>query len=309
MHESQSKLWENHVARNPAFAEVLVAELGARRLRGDAAASCTPRSSASSRPLIRVSADPLTYPLHIILRFELELAMIEGELAVADLPGAWRDGMRRLLGVEVHLRRARLPAGRALGGRQLRLLPQLRAGLPDRRAAVGGDRGASSGRARRNCAAAKWRRSSGGWPSTCIATAAGSTRCELVEQATGAPLERRAVPALRRAARRALTGLSRWSSPRFRPLPFSGRVSLRPIARACAAVGQRGMRAALTPQASCPVPDRLRKPGCSRKGRRLAPVRPHAGHRQLGLCVGDVPRHLTKSYSDVPHEREKRQPT
>ena len=51
--------------------------------------------------LIRVSADPLTYPLHIILRFELELAMIEGELAVADLPAAWRDGMRRLLGVEV----------------------------------------------------------------------------------------------------------------------------------------------------------------------------------------------------------------
>jgi carboxypeptidase Taq len=51
--------------------------------------------------LIRVSADPLTYPLHIILRFELELAMVEGELAVADLPGAWREGMRRLLGVEV----------------------------------------------------------------------------------------------------------------------------------------------------------------------------------------------------------------
>jgi carboxypeptidase Taq len=39
--------------------------------------------------------------LHIILRFELELALIEGELAVTDLPTAWRDGMRRLLGVEV----------------------------------------------------------------------------------------------------------------------------------------------------------------------------------------------------------------
>jgi carboxypeptidase Taq len=51
--------------------------------------------------LIRVSADPVTYPLHIVLRFELELALIEGDLAVADLPGAWRDGMRRLLGVEV----------------------------------------------------------------------------------------------------------------------------------------------------------------------------------------------------------------
>jgi carboxypeptidase Taq len=51
--------------------------------------------------LIRVSADPLTYPLHIILRFELEYALIAGELDVLDLPGAWREGMRRLLGVQV----------------------------------------------------------------------------------------------------------------------------------------------------------------------------------------------------------------
>ena len=48
-----------------------------------------------------MSADPLTYPLHIILRFELELALIGGELAVADVPRAWREGMLRLLGVEV----------------------------------------------------------------------------------------------------------------------------------------------------------------------------------------------------------------
>jgi carboxypeptidase Taq len=51
--------------------------------------------------LIRVEADQLTYPLHIVLRFELERALIEGTLAVADLPAAWNDGMRRLLGVEV----------------------------------------------------------------------------------------------------------------------------------------------------------------------------------------------------------------
>ena len=50
---------------------------------------------------IRVSADPVTYPLHIILRFELELALIEGDLSTADLPAAWRDGMQRLLGVQV----------------------------------------------------------------------------------------------------------------------------------------------------------------------------------------------------------------
>ncbi len=51
--------------------------------------------------LIRVSADPLTYPLHIVVRFELELALIDGDLAVADLPDAWREQMRLPLGVEV----------------------------------------------------------------------------------------------------------------------------------------------------------------------------------------------------------------
>lgn len=100
VHESQSKLWENHVARNRAFADVLAAELGA----GGFAVSPADLHATLvgvERSLIRVSADPLTYPLHIILRFELEHAMIEGELAVVDLPGAWREGMRRLLGIEV----------------------------------------------------------------------------------------------------------------------------------------------------------------------------------------------------------------
>src|SRR2546421_2660653 len=100
VHESQSKLWENHVARSPAFADVLAAELDA------AGAAVAPAELHASLvgvepSLIRVSADPLTYPLHIILRFELELALIEGDLAVADLPSAWREQTRRLLGLEV----------------------------------------------------------------------------------------------------------------------------------------------------------------------------------------------------------------
>ena len=100
IHESQSKLWENHVARNPAFAPVLAAELTAAGAPTDAGALRA--SLAEVRPsLIRVSADQLTYPLHIVLRFELERALIEGTLDVADLPAAWNDGMRRLLGVEV----------------------------------------------------------------------------------------------------------------------------------------------------------------------------------------------------------------
>jgi len=100
IHESQSKLWENHVARSPAFAQLLADELGAGGF--PVAAEDLHATLVGVEPsLIRVSADPLTYPLHIVLRFELELALIEGDLTVADLPAAWRDGMRRLLGVEV----------------------------------------------------------------------------------------------------------------------------------------------------------------------------------------------------------------
>jgi carboxypeptidase Taq len=100
IHESQSKLWENHVARNPAFAEVMAAEL---RAAGFALAPAELHATlvGVEPSLIRTSADPLTYPLHIILRFELELALIDGELAVSEVPGAWREAMGRLLGLEV----------------------------------------------------------------------------------------------------------------------------------------------------------------------------------------------------------------
>jgi carboxypeptidase Taq len=51
--------------------------------------------------LIRVEADEVTYSLHVILRFELELAMIEGSLDTADLPAAWAAKMKQFLGIEV----------------------------------------------------------------------------------------------------------------------------------------------------------------------------------------------------------------
>lgn len=100
IHESQSKLWENHVARNAAFAEAMAAELRDGGFDVDAGELHATLVGVERSP-IRVSADPLTYPLHIVVRFELELALIDGQLAVADLPEAWREGMRRLLGVEI----------------------------------------------------------------------------------------------------------------------------------------------------------------------------------------------------------------
>jgi carboxypeptidase Taq len=100
IHESQSKLLENHVGRHPAFAGVLAKELTAAGFATDATA--VHATLTAVRPsLIRVSADETTYPLHIVLRFELERALVEGTLSVADLPTAWNDGMRRLLGVTV----------------------------------------------------------------------------------------------------------------------------------------------------------------------------------------------------------------
>jgi carboxypeptidase Taq len=95
IHESQSKLFENHVCRNRAFVPVVAGELGA-----DPDALYAELTAV--RPgAIRVSADQVTYPLHIVLRFELELALIDGSLSVGDLPDAWSEAARRLLGVEV----------------------------------------------------------------------------------------------------------------------------------------------------------------------------------------------------------------
>lgn len=100
IHESQSKLWENHVARHPSFAQVMCAELAAGGFQ-IAPSDLHARITSVAASAIRVSADPVTYPLHIVLRFELEVALIAGDLSVGDLPDAWREGMRRLLGVEV----------------------------------------------------------------------------------------------------------------------------------------------------------------------------------------------------------------
>jgi len=105
IHESQSRLWENVVGRSRPFCGWVLPMLRERLgpaipARVDADALYRAVNSVQ-RSLIRVDADETTYNLHIILRFELELALIEGTLAVEDLPAAWDEGMQRLLGVEV----------------------------------------------------------------------------------------------------------------------------------------------------------------------------------------------------------------
>ncbi len=102
MHESQSRLWENLVGRSrrfwhhfyPSLQAVFPDQLGSVPL--DAFYRAINRVEPS---LIRTDADELTYNLHVMLRFDLEVELLEGRLAVRDLPEAWRERYRADLGV------------------------------------------------------------------------------------------------------------------------------------------------------------------------------------------------------------------
>ncbi|MBR0665281.1 carboxypeptidase M32 [Roseomonas hellenica] len=101
-HESQSLIMEMQACRSDAFLSFLGPKLHATF--GGGAAPYAPANLARlwrrvSRGFIRVDADELTYPAHVILRFRLERALIGGELSVADLPGAWNEALHRLLGI------------------------------------------------------------------------------------------------------------------------------------------------------------------------------------------------------------------
>lgn len=99
LHESQSRFWENGIGRSRAFCAWLAPKLGEQCDVSVDAESLYRAANRVRRGLIRVNADEVTYNLHIIARFELELALCEGRLAVDDLPAAWDDTYERLLGV------------------------------------------------------------------------------------------------------------------------------------------------------------------------------------------------------------------
>ncbi len=129
-HESQSRLFENHVGRSeafwrhhyrdlievfPAFADVPLAEFLAAVTRVEPG-------------LIRTDADEVTYDFHIMLRVEIEAALIDGSLAARDVPAAWRARMKETLGLDVPNDREGVPAGRPLGRRPGGLVLQLHRG-------------------------------------------------------------------------------------------------------------------------------------------------------------------------------------
>ncbi len=104
IHESQSRLWENAVGCSLPFWKWALPH--AKQFFGEVIGDQTPETMAASvttaePSLIRVEADEGTYNLHIMIRFELERAILSGDLDTADLPAAWNDAYKTYLGLDV----------------------------------------------------------------------------------------------------------------------------------------------------------------------------------------------------------------
>jgi hypothetical protein len=101
IHESQSRLWENHVGRSREFWEFILPELKERfpALQSVTVDDCyeSVNQVYEDNP-IRVNADELTYHLHIIIRFEIERDLVNGEIEVDQLPEIWNRKMENYLG-------------------------------------------------------------------------------------------------------------------------------------------------------------------------------------------------------------------
>ena len=99
VHESQSLFVEKQLGRNPAFWHWALPLVGQHLGENWSLDEILPHVHRVERGLIRVDADEVTYPLHVILRYEVEQELVAGSLAVADLPEAWDAKMRDYLGL------------------------------------------------------------------------------------------------------------------------------------------------------------------------------------------------------------------
>lgn len=104
IHESQSRMWENQVGRCEAFWRWCYPKLGdffGTAINGMSFEDVYGGVNIVSSGFIRVEADEATYNMHIMIRFELERAIIGGDLAVADIPDAWNQKYKEYLGLDV----------------------------------------------------------------------------------------------------------------------------------------------------------------------------------------------------------------
>jgi carboxypeptidase Taq len=121
VHESQSRIMEVQAARTPEFFEFLsrTAQEVFNRPNDESlsAANLAKLVNRAKPSFIRIEADALTYTAHILLRRDLESAIIENKLSVDDLPGKWNGGMQKLLGItpanpaEGHMQDGHWPSG------------------------------------------------------------------------------------------------------------------------------------------------------------------------------------------------------
>ena len=104
VHESQSRFYENIIGRSRAFCAPLLKllkEVFPEQIQGVTEEELYSAINLSKPSLIRTEADELTYSLHVMIRYELEKAMIAGNLKVADIPGEWNRLYKDVLGVDV----------------------------------------------------------------------------------------------------------------------------------------------------------------------------------------------------------------
>ncbi|KAG0272271.1 hypothetical protein BGZ95_011976 [Linnemannia exigua] len=106
VHESQSLLWERMVALSKPFWTYTLPLLKEQFADHENLQAVTPEQyyNAFNRVepgFIRIEADEVTYPMHVILRYEIEKALVEGDIQVADVPALWNAKMKEYLGLEV----------------------------------------------------------------------------------------------------------------------------------------------------------------------------------------------------------------
>jgi carboxypeptidase Taq len=104
IHESQSRLWENNVGRSLAYWKFnypKIQSLFPENLKNVSVEDFYKAMNIVKPSLIRTSADELTYHFHVMIRFEIEKALIEGTIEVKDLPSAWNKKYKDYLGIDV----------------------------------------------------------------------------------------------------------------------------------------------------------------------------------------------------------------
>jgi len=102
VHESQSRLWENIVGRSHNFWEYMYPQLQSRfpeQLNGVALDAFYAAINKVEKSLIRTDADEVTYNLHVMLRFDFEVQLLEGSLSIRDLPEAWHERFEHDFGI------------------------------------------------------------------------------------------------------------------------------------------------------------------------------------------------------------------